>query len=167
MDATHRTATAYSKSLHLAANPDLRDQLTEIFTAGKLTPEDAKAIPVLAGKLSRNEQAAIEKTIASVSNGDVPPALAQYLADGAAERRELVARVDQKGLANDRMTKIASAAYLVLGALGVGIGLATGHPEIAVASGGGGTFAATLATVFGYSRAGTIDAEIASYGVYE
>lgn len=161
-----RVARAYAQSLHLVFNEELRDHLTEMFSAKSATPEQQAAIPILAGVLSVREQAAIERTLGELGV-EPTPALRTYLAEGAQCRADYAAMWNDEGQRTVSFVKSTAIVSAVLSFLGIVLGVATGHPDIAWNAPLGGAFAATLGATYGYSRAGVIDDRIAAYGVLD
>ncbi|MFO0723228.1 MAG: hypothetical protein U1E65_05575 [Myxococcota bacterium] len=159
-----RVADAFQQSLYLDANPHLRDHLGELVKTGKASPADLDAIPVLAQRLSFDEEAAIKRTL-ELLEVSPSPKLAAYLDQEISARNRFVAEANARGASNHRATMIALVVDGLAALAGVGYGLFTGNFDLAIAFGMGGAAGGAISTTFGFSRAGTIDADIEHYGV--
>lgn len=160
-------AQAYARSLRLPKNPELRDLLTDIYVAGRATQKQLAAIPVLTGKLSTQEQAAIEETLSAVGQLDASPAIKDFLERGAVERERYVAGLARAGAANERNTNAGIAMGTIATVMGVAAGFALGDLGLVLASPFGGFVGGAAAVTFGFSRAGALDARAQRFGVFE
>jgi hypothetical protein len=162
-------ATAFARTLKLDANPELRDHLAGIVDRGEASERELETIPLLAGKLSANEERGIRRTLQQIDM-EPPPALSSYLLEAADARRGFIASWNAEGARNH---KAAILGMIGSGAAGVALAiwmLVTKQAppvEAVLDSGLAASFGAVLSTVYGFSRAGVIDGEISSYGVYD
>lgn len=160
-------AQAYARSLRLPSNPELRALLTDIYIAGRATKKQLSAIPVLTGKLSTQEQAAIEKTLSAVGQLGSSPALQDFLERGASERERYVAGLAHAQAANVRNANAGIVMGTVASVLGIAAGFALGDMGLVLASPVGGFVGGAAAVTFGFSRGGALDAKGRQFGVFD
>ena len=162
-----RSARTYAESLKLGTNPRLLDVLTQVFATGQATEAQIKAIPVLTGRLSEQEQTAIEATMARVEQLANSRELHAFLSAGQSDRIGHNLEWNDKFKKVSRVSAAGASLGLVASVIGLAAGLVSGQYDGVWSTPFPGTLCTLLASSYGLTQAKEINAEITGYGIYD